>query len=833
MKKYILPIIASVLLLIPTFLFAYDDPKGIFHCQKDIENNVASYSQYSSTLPFNGALYNFIYYSSGDKIIIRILTPKENLTPGTMKLAVEKQDDISALGNVSNQFHQPAPVIYNGLLYCFFLANNNKLGYSVYRPDSLGWLPHVAINVSPNGHLVRGGMVAVVLQNKLCLFYKGASGLECQWAEDNALQVWHREDLGFNNGGDNEERFGSLSAVTTYVTYKNKREEMAVLGFVDPNHKAMCARFIFENNKLAKISAPTLIADNYEYQCVALAEGSVKGGGSSNGKCIQAFLKRENKDGGWCRYRILRYQTITTDGWQQQENNLVERNYDWADHELNLTVANIGVPASNTCMRQFMCLIYRGYDDCDWPLNSAWAETDSLHMSNFHKDSILMDPSRITYIGYIEGAPPYHINHGYFPGHSEYNNAINGKVISTAEFSKSGSTSTADEFKFEVGIMAKCETKYFQGEFKGGYMGNWENETKKTYKITTYAEAGNDNQTNGTLLFTAPILSMDKYYIYDMQGLIIDSTYSYYIKDLIYTREAVPLKFNLNSSDPMTFANRKVKDNIDLYHNYPKVGTLSSVDLTYDAESGGGSDAELGVETTDKNTNGVQIEFEALLGWNVKEYGVGVYGKFEYSSTTTTVAGADIDISTNLNEPVDSADCKKLVFKAFWINPSSNQNNWWVPEDVPKAKLWCLTYEVITYEIEGGKDGPITLVAPTEEDQTIVSSGNPLLVKPMKGNEEIQKGLHTTSCLSQNYPNPFNGSTKIRYTLGEECSDGSMTCLNVYNLNGSRVATLVNENKVPGSYEVEWDASRFAPGVYFYSLQNGSFKDVKKLVLLK
>jgi len=834
MKKNLLALLVSVLLLIPTFLFAYDDPpKGIFKRQM-IENNVSSYSQYSATVPFNGGLYNFLYYSSGDKIIVRVLTPKDNLTPGTMKLNVDKYDNISALGNVSDHKHQPAPVIYKSSLYCFFLANNNKLGYSVYRPDSLGWQPHVALNIPDNNHLVHGGMVAIVLQNKLCIFYKGKNGLECQWAEDDALQVWHREYLNFNNGGDNEERFGSLSAVTTYVTYKNKREEIAMLGYVDPDHKAMCARYTFENKKLERISAPTLIADNYEYQCVALAEGSVKAGGSSNGKCIQAFLKRENKDGGYCRYRILRYQTTTTDTdtWLQQENNLVDRNYDWADHELNLTVANIGVPASNTCMRQYMCLIYRGYDDCDWPLNSAWAETDSLRISTFHRDSLLTDPSRIHYIGYIEGAPPYHLNDGN--QQHPYSNSNNSSIISSAEFASSGSTSTADEFKVEVGIKAKCQVKLFQGEFKGGYMGNWEKETTKTHTIGTSVEAGALNHTNGTFIYTVPVLSMDKYYIYDMQGLIVDSTYCYYIKDDIYTTETVPLKFNLNSSDPMTFVNRKANGQINLT-NYPAYGS-STIDLTFDATGGVSTpSAELGVETTDKNANGGQLEFEALFGATEKEdyFFGGCYGKFEYTTTTTNVAGADIDILCNLNEPVDSADCVRMLYKAYWINKSENQNNWWVPEGAPNAKLWCLTYDVFEYVIKGGKDGPITLAAPSEEDQTGEASENSLLNLPAPGSEEIQKGLPVTSGLLQNYPNPFNGSTRIRYTIGEENPAGSMTRLSVYNLNGSRIATLVNENKAPGSYEVEWDASQFTPGVYFYSLQSGSFKDVKKLVLLK
>ncbi len=850
MKKITFTILASVLLLIPTLLFAYDDPpKGIFQRQvTNIEENVADFSRYSSTVPYNGALYNFIYYSSGDKIIVRILTPKTDRTPGTMELGVEKQDNISALDNVSNHYHQPAPVIYRNSLYCFFLSNNNKLGYSVCIPGTGtvkdSWQSHVAINSSYNDHLVSGGMVAVVLQNKLCVFYQGPNGLECLWAEDDALQVWHREFLDIYNGGADGERFGSLSAGTTYITYNNRREEIAMIGYVspkDPNykkrHKAMCARYTFNNGQFVAVSAATLISASYDFQCVALAEGSVAGDGNISGKCIQAFAKIDTKDNNHCSYRILRYRTLNTntESWSKQESNLTKQFYEWADHQLNLTVANVGVPAGNICMKQFMCLIYRGYDDCDWPLNSAWAETDSIRMGNFHKDSTLMDPSRVTYIGYIEGAPPYYINHTYTPGHSEYLNANNSNVISTAEFSKSSGTSSTDEFKFETGIKATCETKFFKGEFKGGYMGKWENETKKTITITNKCEAGNANQTYGTLLYLAPILSVDIYYIYDMLGQIIDSTFSFYIKDQIYTKVAVPLKFNLNSSDPMTFFNRKVKDTIDLYNNYTAVGSQKSVDLTYDHETGGGWEAELGVETTDKNTNGVQIEYEALLGWDVKKMAVGAYGKFEYTSTSTTVEGSDIDISTNLNEPDTSisTDCTRLVYKAFWINPSSNQKNWWVPVGAPNSKLWCLTYEVIEYVLVGGKDGPVTFVSPSEGDQTGETSGNSLLNPPGPGNVEIQKGLPATSGLSQNYPNPFKGSTEITYAIGAENTAGSMTSLNVYDLNGSKMATLVNENKMPGIYKIEWDASKLTPGIYFYSLQSGSFKDVKKLVLLK
>jgi len=55
----------------------------------------------------------------------------------------------------------------------------------------------------------------------------------------------------------------------------------------------------------------------------------------------------------------------------------------------------------------------------------------------------------------------------------------------------------------------------------------------------------------------------------------------------------------------------------------------------------------------------------------------------------------------------------------------------------------------------------------------------------------------------------------------------------VYNIQGQEVATLVNEDMKPGSYEVAWDATRFASGVYFYRLQAGNYTATKQLLLLK
>lgn len=92
--------------------------------------------------------------------------------------------------------------------------------------------------------------------------------------------------------------------------------------------------------------------------------------------------------------------------------------------------------------------------------------------------------------------------------------------------------------------------------------------------------------------------------------------------------------------------------------------------------------------------------------------------------------------------------------------------------------------------------------------------------------------------LSQNYPNPFNPSTRIKFdvaasnlTLSE--AKGLMVKLVIYDILGHEITTLVNEKLKPGSYEVQWNASNFPSGVYFYSLKTESFTQTKRMVLIK
>jgi hypothetical protein len=91
----------------------------------------------------------------------------------------------------------------------------------------------------------------------------------------------------------------------------------------------------------------------------------------------------------------------------------------------------------------------------------------------------------------------------------------------------------------------------------------------------------------------------------------------------------------------------------------------------------------------------------------------------------------------------------------------------------------------------------------------------------------------TQFSLQQNYPNPFNPITTIKYSIPNVGTGFSLSILKVYDILGSEVAVLVNEMQPAGNYEIQFDGSKLASGVYIYKLQSGNYSSVKKFMLLK
>jgi hypothetical protein len=103
------------------------------------------------------------------------------------------------------------------------------------------------------------------------------------------------------------------------------------------------------------------------------------------------------------------------------------------------------------------------------------------------------------------------------------------------------------------------------------------------------------------------------------------------------------------------------------------------------------------------------------------------------------------------------------------------------------------------------------------------------------GIQNISNETPSSYSLEQNYPSPFNPVTKIKFDIkkSEVSSQNSVVKLKVFDILGKEIATLVNEQLQPGTYEVTFDGSNLPSGIYFYQLKSEKFSDTKKLTLLK
>lgn len=95
--------------------------------------------------------------------------------------------------------------------------------------------------------------------------------------------------------------------------------------------------------------------------------------------------------------------------------------------------------------------------------------------------------------------------------------------------------------------------------------------------------------------------------------------------------------------------------------------------------------------------------------------------------------------------------------------------------------------------------------------------------------EPLNNIISNDYLLYQNYPNPFNPVTQIKYNLPK----AGFVTLKVFDILGKEVAQLVNKYNQPGTYEINWDASHYPSGIYFYKLESDNFSQARKMILLK
>ena len=127
------------------------------------------------------------------------------------------------------------------------------------------------------------------------------------------------------------------------------------------------------------------------------------------------------------------------------------------------------------------------------------------------------------------------------------------------------------------------------------------------------------------------------------------------------------------------------------------------------------------------------------------------------------------------------------------------------------------------------------IIADTDQDWVRVSTSVPLMqnilfrLGTITGIQPISNEVPNKFSLSQNYPNPFNPSTKIIFAL----PNSSFAKIVIYDALGREVETLVNEQLNAGTFEVDFDGTNLASGIYYYVIRTENFTDSKKMILIK
>jgi len=142
-----------------------------------------------------------------------------------------------------------------------------------------------------------------------------------------------------------------------------------------------------------------------------------------------------------------------------------------------------------------------------------------------------------------------------------------------------------------------------------------------------------------------------------------------------------------------------------------------------------------------------------------------------------------------------------------------------------------MTFRTISYSIlaSNGAFVAVSAADTLQPNSGIINVNGISWNGPLVTDVRLGEAVPVDFALMQNYPNPFNPSTTIQFDIPQS----SFVTLVVMNVLGEEVATLVNEEKLEGSYTVRFDASGLASGVYLYRLTTGSWTSMRKMTVLK
>ncbi|MEJ2196194.1 MAG: T9SS type A sorting domain-containing protein [Ignavibacteriaceae bacterium] len=232
-----------------------------------------------------------------------------------------------------------------------------------------------------------------------------------------------------------------------------------------------------------------------------------------------------------------------------------------------------------------------------------------------------------------------------------------------------------------------------------------------------------------------------------------------------------------------------------------------------------------------------------ILGLNIKAYD-GLHstpGRIYYVSTSSGIRIMHTG-DNQTSETLPNTDCLDVLLLNAWVNESGQSSAVvGMRNSINKLTPIVMVPGHIQELFHDYTPGSSSSRVPYEWAFEVDDIQLPSLVQVMAWGEqylypeqpvEVSINLENIPAefkLKQNYPNPFNPATIIGFGVREK-SNVKITILNSI---GEEVGTLLNENKEPGFYQVEFNASNLPSGIYFYQLRAGNFVETKKMILLK
>jgi hypothetical protein len=199
---------------------------------------------------------------------------------------------------------------------------------------------------------------------------------------------------------------------------------------------------------------------------------------------------------------------------------------------------------------------------------------------------------------------------------------------------------------------------------------------------------------------------------------------------------------------------------------------------------------------------------------------VDIYNQFYWADASRSdgkdcVAGTTIDKYSSNNMSIFGPG------KTTWFigEPGFEFTPFYASGD--SSRMVGFSATVSDVQITGTKDGSLVV-------NTTKFYANAMPITPVTSVPDKETALPIASSLSQNYPNPFNPSTIISYELPK----AAVVSLRIFNTLGQEIASLVNERKEAGYYQVTWNAN-VPSGIYYYRLQAGEYMETKKMILLR